>query len=109
MIRRYARCLAMVVMLVSSLAAPSFAVVSAAQPAQVAQPEQRTGDGFEPVANLPNPVPEHLPAAPLVMAAYAFVWVMILGYLWSIWRRLGAVEREMKGLEGRIEEAGRRR
>ena len=104
MIRRFVRSLAVVVLLVCATAA-----ASSAQPAQVAQPEQRTADGFEPVANLPNVVPEQLPAAPLVMAAYAFVWVMVVAYLWSIWRRLGAVEREMKSLEARIEEAGRRR
>ena len=79
-----------------------------AGPAKVAQPDQRAGDGFEPVSNLPDPGREQLPAAPMVMAAYAVVWVMVLGYLWSIWRRLGTVERELKSVAARIEEAGRR-
>jgi CcmD family protein len=86
------------------------AVFALQQPAggQVAQPGQRSGDGFEPVSNLP-PVPqEQLPAAPLVMLAYAFVWVMVLGYVWSLWRRLSTVERELRSVAQRVDEAGRR-
>jgi CcmD family protein len=84
------------------------AVQQPAGPSQVAQPAQRAGDGFEPVSNLPAPAREQLPAAPMVMAAYAFVWLVVLGYLWSIWRRLGTVERELKAVSARVEEAGRR-
>ena len=96
------------------LAWPLIAPLSAAgeqQPvsAQVAQPEQRGGDGFEPVANLPPVAHEQLPAAPLVMTAYAFVWALLLGYLGTIWRRLGAIEREMRGLASRVEHAGGQR
>ena len=39
-----------------------------------------------------------MPAAPLLIAAYAFVWVAVLVYLWTIWRRLGKVEAEMQTL-----------
>jgi len=42
-----------------------------------------------------------LPAAPLLVAAYAFVWVALFVYLWSIWRRLGRVERDMRTLQQR--------
>ena len=41
------------------------------------------------------PQQEQLPAAPLVIAAYAVAWVRVFGYLWTIWRRLGRVEREL--------------
>lgn len=44
---------------------------------------------------------EHLPAAPLVMGAYAFVWVALMLYVWSIWRRLMRVERDMNALAHR--------
>ena len=84
------------------------AAQAASPQAQVAQPAQRTGDGFEPVSNLPDPVREQLPAAPMVMVAYAFVWAMVIGYVWSLWRRLAAVERELKAVSQRVEEAGRR-
>ena len=74
---------------------------AAAGTAQVAAARSSgRADGFEPVANLPAPEREQLPAAPLVMAAYAVVWVMVFGYLWSIWRRLGAVERELRACRG---------
>jgi CcmD family protein len=41
---------------------------------------------------------ERLPAAPLVMAAYAAAWVLIFLYVWSLWRRLNHVERELAAL-----------
>lgn len=41
---------------------------------------------------------ERLPAAPLVLAAYAFVWVAVLFYVWLTWRRLAKVEGEMREL-----------
>ena len=36
-----------------------------------------------------------------VATAYAFVWVAVLVYVWSIWRRLGKVEHEMHALQQR--------
>jgi CcmD family protein len=43
-------------------------------------------------------VTEQLPAAPLLIAAYSFVWVAMLGYVWSLWRRFGKVERDISEL-----------
>ncbi len=57
---------------------------------------------FVPVSTLP--AVEQVPAAPLVIAAYAFVWVAVLFYLWTIWRRLGAVEADMQALKRRATE-----
>jgi CcmD family protein len=54
---------------------------------------------FVPISQLP--AGDKLPAAPLLIAAYAFVWVALLVYLWSIWRRLGKVETELHALERR--------
>ena len=54
---------------------------------------------FVPVNQLPPG--DQLPAAPLLIAAYAFVWVALMIYLWSIWRRLGKVETELQALEHR--------
>lgn len=48
---------------------------------------------FIPVNELP--ASEQLPAAPLVIAAYLFVWAAMLFYVWSLWRRLGKVERDI--------------
>jgi CcmD family protein len=56
-------------------------------------------EGFVPASSLPPA--EQLPAAPLLVAAYAFVWVAVFFYVWTIWRRLNKVEQEMHALERR--------
>ena len=48
---------------------------------------------FVPVNELP--AADQLPAAPLLVAAYVFVWAAMLFYVWSLWRRLGKVERDI--------------
>ena len=35
------------------------------------------------------------------MTAYAFAWVVVFFYVWTVWRRLGKVEAEMQTLEKR--------
>lgn len=70
-----------------------------------AQPLTGTPDGFVPMSELP--AAEQLPAAPLVVGAYAFVWVALMIYLWSIWRRLGKVDSELQALERRGNPRGR--
>ena len=73
--------------------------------AQPPRPPAQT-DGFVPVETLG--VQEQLPAAPLVMTAYAVAWMVVFGYLWSIWRRLGNVERDILEIRRRVEGAPRR-
>jgi CcmD family protein len=51
---------------------------------------------FVPLADLPPT--EKLAAGPFLIAAYAFVWVALMFYLWTIWRRLIKVETEMRAL-----------
>lgn len=51
---------------------------------------------FVPVESLPPS--EQLPAAPYLIAAYAFVWIAVMFYLWTIWRRMNRVETEMRAL-----------
>ena len=67
------------------------AVSLAAQP----QPPKE----FVPVDEVPPG--EQIPAIRLVAAAYGFVWVAVLGYAWSIARRLKTVEAELADLESR--------
>ncbi len=74
-----------------------------AAPALALQPAAAQDD-FVPVSALP--AAEQLPAAPLLIAAYALVWIILLGYVWSIWRRLGRVERELHALGRRVAERG---
>lgn len=56
-------------------------------------------DDFVPAGTLPPA--ESLPAAPMVMTAYAFVWVALFVYVWFIWRQLQRVERDVADLERR--------
>lgn len=54
---------------------------------------------FVPVSDIPPG--EQIPAINMVGAAYGFVWVAVLGYVWSIARRLQKVEAELSDLESR--------
>jgi CcmD family protein len=44
---------------------------------------------------------EQIPALPLIAGAYGFIWLALLGYVWSIGRRLQKVEGELAELESR--------
>jgi CcmD family protein len=56
--------------------------------------------GFVPVDSVP--LSDQLPAAPLLITAYAFVWIAVMVYLWTIWRRLNTVETEMRALAQKV-------
>ncbi len=60
---------------------------------------QQIPEGFVPVTGAPQT--EQIPAAPLVVAAYAFFLLLMVFYLWTIWRRIGKVESDMRALERR--------
>ena len=55
--------------------------------------------GFEPATNLGK---ESLPAGPLLYTAYAIVWLVLIGYVFMLWRRLGRVEKELREVSARI-------
>ena len=65
-----------------------------------AQPPEAAQDEFVPMGDVPPE--DQLPAAPLLVAAYSVVWAIAIGYLWTIWRRLGTVERELADVSRRI-------
>ncbi len=65
-----------------------------------AQPTEAAQDGFVPMGDIPPE--DQLPAAPLLVAAYAVVWAIAIGYLWTIWRRLGTVEQELAEMARRV-------
>ena len=84
--------------LVLALAMGAATVSMAAQPETkppVATPAAT--DGFVPVTDLPPA--EQLPAAPLVLSAYAFIWVAVLVYVGLLWRKLGAVQKDLDALK----------
>jgi CcmD family protein len=74
-----------------------FALLSAPVMARQAPAGQ---GGFVPVDSVP--LADQLPAAPLLVAAYAFVWIAVVVYLWTIWRRLNKVEDEMRALAQKL-------
>ena len=47
------------------------------------------------------PPQDQIAAAPLLIAAYAFVLVALMVYVWLLWRRLAKVESEMHALAKR--------
>jgi CcmD family protein len=48
------------------------------------------------------PPRETLAASPLVLAAYAFVWVALLVYVFLLWQRIGRVERELADVNAKL-------
>ena len=74
--------------------------------AQQPPPSSAAQEGFVPVDQLPPD--EALPAAPLLISAYAVAWAILFLYLWSIWRRLARVERELAEVGRRVDAGARR-
>jgi hypothetical protein len=56
-------------------------------------------EGFVPASELPPG--QELPAGPLVITSYAFFLVLMMFYLWTVWRRIGKVEMEILELQRR--------
>ncbi len=65
-------------------------VVDAQSPQPPAQEE------FVPLSEIPPE--EQIPAFTLVASAYMLVWLVLIGYVWSVSRRLQAVENELTAL-----------
>ena len=63
-------------------------------------------EGFVPLD--PSVAREQLPAAPLLMGAYGIAWILLIGYLWSIWRRLAKVQQEIAVVSRRLEGGSKR-
>ncbi len=54
---------------------------------------------FVPIDRLPTT--EQLPAAPLLVAAYVFILVALIVYVWLVWRRVARVEADVRALAAR--------
>jgi CcmD family protein len=57
---------------------------------------------FIPIDQLPPQ--DQLPAAPLLIGAYAFVLVMLFGYIFITSRRLSVIQREVERLEADLKQ-----
>ncbi len=73
-------------------AAVAVVVLTLGTAAPQAQPNEAVAqlDEFVPIESLPPA--DQLPAAPLLVIAYALAWVAVLGFVWVTWRRLGQIE-----------------
>jgi CcmD family protein len=70
-----------------------------AGPTSVAAQPPPTPPGQEEFVPLSEvPPSEQIPAFTLVAAAYAFVWLALMGYVWSVSQRLQKVEKELTQL-----------
>ncbi len=59
-------------------------------------------DGFVPMsAAAPREV---LPATPLVFYAYSFVWLALIVYVFTIWRRMAQVEQDLAAVQRRLQD-----
>ena len=76
------------------------AVIAGAWPGRCRRPllnRNRRADEFVPLAEAPPG--EQIPAINLVAAAYGFVWIVVVGYVWSLGKRLQQAEAEIAALE----------
>ena len=69
------------------------------------QPEPRQQEEFTPIDQLPPQ--DQLPAAPLLVGAYAFVLLMLFGYMFMVSRRLTTIRSEVDRLDADVKRSGK--
>jgi CcmD family protein len=72
--------------------------------AQQQPPPKPAQEEFVPIDQLPPG--DQLPAARFLITAYSVAWLLVAAYLFSIWQRLGRVEREIADVSRRIQQGG---
>ena len=87
------------------LAALILSVVGSAPLRAAQQPPTEQQGEFVPAGDLPQR--EQVPAAPLLIGAYAFVMVALFGYVVSVSRRIGAVNADIARLEAELKRGAR--
>ncbi|MGH9176728.1 MAG: hypothetical protein ACRD1H_20335, partial [Vicinamibacterales bacterium] len=65
--------------------------------AQTPQQPPQQQDEFVPIDQLPPE--EQVPAAPMVVAAYGFIWVAFIAYVFTLVKRVRKVEDDVRRLE----------
>jgi CcmD family protein len=73
-----------------------------AGPASLAAQDTQPPPGFETMKVGDPSSTESLPAAPLVYGAYAAVWLVLLAYLYVLWRRASRVDAALRELQSRV-------
>ena len=80
---------------VSPVVTPVMAYAQQSQPARPRPPAAQ--DEFVPVTDLPPA--EQMPAGPLVLGAYGFMWAVVLAYVLLLSQRLQAVQKDIDALK----------
>ena len=62
----------------------------------------QVSEGFQKMQPAPPGQGESLPATSLIYAAYALVWLVLLAYLFRLWRRAGRLEGQLIALHDRL-------
>ncbi len=86
--------LAMMPAVPAALAVPGAPGLPGAASAPAMQETTAAQDEYVPLDELPPE--DRLPAAPFLVAAYTIALVLLLGYVWTLWRRLEVVRRELE-------------
>jgi CcmD family protein len=87
------------------LALPGVSADAHGQPPPPASPPRTAPpaaaqDEYVPVSEVPPD--EQLPAVPLVFLAYGLIWLAVLVYVVTIWRRQAAVQKELDALKRQL-------
>jgi len=85
------------VIAVAVLVVSGFSRTMAGPTPLLAQEQPKQQEVFTPIDQLPPQ--EQLPAAPLLVGAYAFVLLMLFGYLFIVSRRLTVIQQEVDRLD----------
>ena len=86
-------------LLVALCALPAAALAADAPAAAAAK-----DDGWQAVNTQMVQPGESFAATNLVGAAYGFIWVMVAGFVFSVWRRAGRIDHEIESLRAQIKQ-----
>jgi hypothetical protein len=68
-------------------------------------------DPYVKVEGAPSAQQESIPAPTLVATAYGLIWLLVAGFVFTVWRRNQALKQDLDDLTRKLEtvEAGRKR
>jgi hypothetical protein len=82
-----------------AIATCSFLLLAGPALAQPPAQGAESMNDFVPKSSLPPS--EQIPGGRLVVAAYGFFLILMVFYVWTVWRRIAKVEQDMQALERR--------
>jgi CcmD family protein len=101
-------CAAVVALLLVTAGGLRAARADEAAPAAAPAAPAAKDDGWQQVNTQMVQPGETLPARNLVGAAYGFIWLMVAGFVWTVWRRADRLEKEIEALRAQVRQAAER-